>query len=171
MDAAKEIKEKGLSMGARAVGIASVKDINRLAPSGHRPDDLLRGAKSVVVLGGNEPTAGAWRSGNNRVLGSIGYNRSKLGSAARGLAYYLEDRFGYFAIPAPTGDWIGHSGGVLGYSDAVYYSPRTQTSIVVLATALTLNTHEGEAPAIFGALVQHFYPDSLPPAPTESSEP
>jgi hypothetical protein len=108
MDAAKEIKEKGLSMGARAVGIASVKDINRFAPSGHRPDDHLRGAESVIVLGGNEPTAGAWRSGTNRVLGSIGYNRNQLGSAARGLAYYLEDRFEYYAIPAPSGDWIGH---------------------------------------------------------------
>jgi len=108
METVTKIKEKALAMGARAVGIASVEDINRFAPSGHRPDDLLKGAKSVVVLGGNEPTGGAWRSGTNRVLGSIGYNRSQMASAARGLAYYLEDHYGYFTIPVPSGDWAGH---------------------------------------------------------------
>jgi epoxyqueuosine reductase QueG len=108
MEAEAEIKEKALSLGAKAVGIASVESINRFAPCGHRPDDLLKGAVSVLVLGGNEPMAGAWRAGNNRVLGSIGYNRSQLASAARRLAYYFEDRFGYFAIPVPSGNWIGH---------------------------------------------------------------
>ena len=83
MDAKKEIKEKALSLGARAAGVASVDEINRFAPAGHRPDDLLRGAKSVVVLGGGEPTAGAWRSKSNRVLGSIGYNRNQLASSAQ----------------------------------------------------------------------------------------
>ena len=107
-DAVTKIKEKALSMGAKAVGIASVEDINRFAPPGHRPDDILRDAKSVVVLGGGEPTLGAWRAGTNRVLGSIGYNRSQLASAARQLAYHIEDRFQYYAIPIPTGDWIGH---------------------------------------------------------------
>ena len=105
---ATEIKEKALSMEARTVGIASVKAINRFAPSGHRPDDMLKGARSVVVLGGNEPTAGAWRAGTSRVLGSIGYSRSQLASSARRLAYYIEDRFGYYAIPIPSGNWIGH---------------------------------------------------------------
>jgi hypothetical protein len=107
-DAARQIKEKGLAMEARAVGIASVEAINRFAPPGHRPDDMLEGARSVVVLAGNEPTAGAWKAGTNRVLGSIGYNRSHLGSAARRLAYTIEDRFGYYAIPVPSGNWIGH---------------------------------------------------------------
>ena len=86
MGAESEIREKALAMGARAVGIASVEAINRIAPPGHRPDDLLKGAKSVVVLGGGEPTAGAWRTGTNRVLGSIGYNRSHLASDARQLS-------------------------------------------------------------------------------------
>jgi hypothetical protein len=69
---ANEIKEKALAMGAKAAGIASVEAINRFAPPGHRPADQLKGAQSVVVLGGGEPTAGAWRAGTNRVLGSIG---------------------------------------------------------------------------------------------------
>jgi epoxyqueuosine reductase QueG len=108
MDTATEIKEKALSMGARAVGIASVKAIDRFAPPGYRPDDHLKGAKSVVVLGGGEPTAGAWRSGTNTVLGSIGYHRSQLGSAARQLSYFMEDRFGYYTIPIPPSR-TGHS--------------------------------------------------------------
>src|SRR4030042_5310080 len=107
METATEIKEKALAMGARAVGIASVEAINCFAPPGHRPSDQLKGARSVVVLGGGEPTAGAWRAGNNRVLGSIGYNRSQLASAARQLSYFIEDRYGYYTIPFPTGDWVG----------------------------------------------------------------
>lgn len=63
MDAKAQIIEKALSLGARAVGIAAVDSINRFAPSGYRPDDILQGALSVIVPGGNEPTAGAWRSG------------------------------------------------------------------------------------------------------------
>jgi hypothetical protein len=108
MDAETEIKEKALSLGVRAVGIASVESIIPHAPPNHRPDDMLKDARSVVVLGGNEPTAGAWQSGSNRVLGSIGYNRTHLASAARQLAYYVEERFGYYAIPIPSGNWIGH---------------------------------------------------------------
>jgi len=105
---ANEIKEKALAMGAKAAGIASVKAINRFAPAGHRPSDLLKGAQSVVVVGGGEPTAGAWRTGTNRVLGSIGYNRSQLASVARQLSYFMEERYGYYTIPIPTGDWVGH---------------------------------------------------------------
>ena len=108
MDAKAQIIEKALSLGARAVGIAAVDSINRFAPSGYRPDDILQGALSVIVLGGNEPTAGAWRSGTNRVLGSIGYNRSQLAAAARRLAYFVEDHLGYYAIPSPSGNRTGH---------------------------------------------------------------
>jgi hypothetical protein len=107
MKSATEIKEKALAMGARAVGIASVEAINRIAPPGHRPSDHLRGARSVVV-GGNEPTAGAWRAGTNRVLGSIGYNRNQLASVARQLSYFIEDHYGYFSLPIPAGNWVGH---------------------------------------------------------------
>lgn len=108
METKQEIKDKALSLGARAVGIASVDEVNRFAPTGHRPDDLLKNAQSVVVLGGNAPTAGAWRSKSNRVLGSIGYNRSRLASAAQHLAHFMEDSYGYYTIPVPSGDWVGH---------------------------------------------------------------
>ena len=46
----KEIKDFGIKLGVPLVGIASVKDIDRFAPEGHRPDDFLIGAKSVIVF-------------------------------------------------------------------------------------------------------------------------
>lgn len=107
-EAVTTIKEKALSLGAQAAGIASVEAINQYAPAGHRPDDLLKGARSVVLLGGGQPTAGAWRSGTNRVLGSIGYSRGETGSAARKLAYFIEAQYGHYTIPIPTGERNGH---------------------------------------------------------------
>jgi len=103
-----KIKEKARSLGALVTGIASVKAINGFAPAGHRPGDLLKGAKSVVVLGGAPPLGGSWKSGTNRLMGSVGYNPIQLVTAARQLAYYLEGHFGYYAIPVPIGTWIGH---------------------------------------------------------------
>lgn len=103
----KDIKENGLSMGARVVGISSVQGINRFAPRGHQPDDLLRGASSVIVLGGAEPLAGAWKAKSNRVLGSVGYNPARLVAAARMLSYYIENRYGYCALPVPIGARTG----------------------------------------------------------------
>ncbi len=108
MNPEQAIKEKALALGARAAGIASAAEVSRFAPEGHRPGDLLKKAESVIVLGGNEPTSGAWRASTNRILGSIGYNRSALAAAARKLAYYIEEAHGCFAIPIPSGLWIGH---------------------------------------------------------------
>ncbi len=56
------IKELALREGAGLVGIASVEAINQLAPKGHRPDDVLAGARSVVVIAGRTYLRGAWRS-------------------------------------------------------------------------------------------------------------
>ncbi|MCC7413197.1 MAG: hypothetical protein IT495_16395 [Gammaproteobacteria bacterium] len=103
-----DIKNRALALGAKAVGIASVEAINEYAPGGYRPDDLLRGARSVVVIGGGEPTAGAWRADSHRVLASVGYSRNAAASAARSLANYVEDRYRYYAMPIPTGNKVGH---------------------------------------------------------------
>lgn len=45
-----EVKDAVLGLGASVVGIASVDRFDK-APVGHRPGDLLEGARSVVVLG------------------------------------------------------------------------------------------------------------------------
>ena len=59
-----KIKKLGVKLGANLVGIASVEDINKYAPEGHRPDDLLMGAKSAIVFAGQLTPKGAWRSRN-----------------------------------------------------------------------------------------------------------
>jgi len=102
------IKTRGMALGARAVGIAAAEFVDAVAPPGHRVSDLLPNARAVVVLAGGEPTAGSWRCGSNRVLGSVGYNRGRLGSAARELAYHIEERYGYCALPIPSGNKTGH---------------------------------------------------------------
>ena len=61
MTTEEEIKQFTIEQGADLVGIASVADINRYAPPGHRPDDVLTGAKSVVVFA-KRPIQGAWHS-------------------------------------------------------------------------------------------------------------
>jgi len=108
MNRMEKIKEKGLAMGARVVGIASVERINRFAPAGHRPDDMLPKAKSVIVIAEPGPTAGAWKAASQRVLGNIGYSRGQLPALARRLAHFIENSLGYYAIPIPSEMRVGH---------------------------------------------------------------
>ena len=103
-----KIKETCLDMGAKAVGIASVETVNRFALSGNRPDDMLPEARSVIVMGDQGPTAGAWKATSHRVLGNIGYSRGQLPALARRLAHCIEDTFGYYAIPIPSEMRVGH---------------------------------------------------------------
>ena len=107
MDPEERIRQKAGELGARAVGFAGVEQINAIAPPGHRPDDLLPGARSVVVIGGAQPTAGAWRAGSNEALTQVGYNKAPLAAAARALAVHIEEIFGYLALPIPAGEKCG----------------------------------------------------------------
>jgi len=43
------LKELGLRSGAKVVGIAAASAFNEYVPVGHRPEDFLPGAKSVIV--------------------------------------------------------------------------------------------------------------------------
>ncbi|MFC1917898.1 hypothetical protein ACFLXH_04520 [Chloroflexota bacterium] len=101
-----EIKQAGIQYDADQVGIASVAAINRYAPPGHRPDDILKGAKSVIVLAGHMTLKGAWQSPDQR---SIAANRvfPRTGSGvAAAVARFIESKFGYYSVgetPAPTG--------------------------------------------------------------------
>jgi hypothetical protein len=103
-----KIRSFALDRGAAAVGIADAEEVARYAPAGHRPADLLRGAKSVVVVAGGQPSAGAWRAGRARVLGSIGYNRSVAGNVAHQLTGFIEREFGHYAMLCPSSLEAGH---------------------------------------------------------------
>jgi len=100
-----KIKKLGKKLGANLVGIASVADINKYAPEGHRPDDLLMGAKSVIVYAGQLTPKGAWHSRNylfhhsNRSFGIEYRNR-----IAFDVAHYIEEKYGYYSAVASGGN-------------------------------------------------------------------
>ncbi|MDO9535827.1 MAG: hypothetical protein Q7J85_10975 [Bacillota bacterium] len=93
-----KIKQIALQRGADVAGIASVKDINKSAPRGHRPGDLLAGAKSVITIGARRYTAGTWMTSSTEVM-----HRSRSAMGTRDaiplvLARYLEEKQGYPSI-------------------------------------------------------------------------
>lgn len=102
-----QIKSVGLGAGALVVGITAADAFNEYVPAGHRPEDFLPGAKSVVVAGGKGPTAGAWRSPNSEVMEAIGYDfRENI--AVHVMADFIERELGYYAIQAPSLSTKGH---------------------------------------------------------------
>ncbi len=62
------IKKFVLGLGADVVGVASVAEIKKIVPEGYSPDDLLKGAKSVVVAGAQRNTAGTWLTTNIDII-------------------------------------------------------------------------------------------------------
>ena len=69
-----QIKQFALGAGANVVGVADPRAWEEHVPEGHRPYDILPGARSVVVVGSRGPTAGAWRSPNHRLMEVNGYD-------------------------------------------------------------------------------------------------
>jgi epoxyqueuosine reductase QueG len=93
------IKKAALEMGADVVGIASVAQFYKYVPAGYRPDDLLKGAKSVVVTGNRRYTSGTWFTSNIDIIHRA---RSAMGSrnaVAWGIATLIEREYGHAAIP------------------------------------------------------------------------
>ena len=104
-DLTSEVKQAALGFGADVVGIAPVERWDEHVPEGHRPADLLPGARSVVVVGARGPTAGAWRSPNPRVMEVLGLDFAN-DRAIAALTGWIEATQKYQAIQSP----IGHSG-------------------------------------------------------------
>lgn len=93
-----EIKQLGLQRGADQVGIASVADINRYAPRGHRPDNILLGARSVIVFAGHTAPRGAWRSPDYRThYENRAFPRIR-GGIAMDMAKFVETKYGHYSI-------------------------------------------------------------------------
>jgi epoxyqueuosine reductase QueG len=103
-----QIKEAGLRAGARVVGIAAVEAFRDRVPEGFRPDDILPGARSVVVAGGDGPTAGAWRSPDHRVMEITGYDLRE-NVAVHAMCDLIEGQLGHEAIQAPSLPVHGHA--------------------------------------------------------------
>ncbi len=93
-----EIKQFGLKRGANQVGIASVADINKYAPPGHRPDDILMDAKSVIVYAGHLAPRGAWQSPDYRThYENRDFPRIRWG-ISMDTAKFIEAKYGYYSI-------------------------------------------------------------------------
>lgn len=103
-----EIKAIGRRAGARVVGIAAASAFDAFVPEGHRPTDMLPGAKTVVVAGGDGPTAGAWRCPDNRVMEITGYDLRE-NVAVHAMADHIERAWSRYAVQAPSLPVHGHA--------------------------------------------------------------
>ncbi len=102
-----QIKQFALAGGADVVGIADPRAWDEYVPEEHRPDDILPGARSVIVVGSRGPTAGAWRSPNHRVMEVNGYDFSN-DAAIHRVADAIEQQHDHQAIQAPGLPTGGH---------------------------------------------------------------
>ena len=79
--------------GALAVGIADLKVLERIAPPGHRPTDLMPRVKSVISLGVGGQTRGAWQL-PAKAMAYSGSTEVRAYSAAYACAFFIEEKFG-----------------------------------------------------------------------------
>ena len=101
------VKQVGHKAGALAVGVAAVEAFNEYAPEGHRPQDILPGARSVVVAGARGPTHAAWRCPNHRLMEVAGYDFRE-NVAVHAMADFIEQEYGYYALQGPALPTAGH---------------------------------------------------------------
>jgi epoxyqueuosine reductase QueG len=102
-----QIKQVGQRSGALVVGVAAADAFNAYVPEGHRPEDILLGAQSVVVAGSQGPTAGAWQCPDHRVMEITGYDFRE-NVAIHIMCDFIEREYGYQAIQAPSLPTAGH---------------------------------------------------------------
>ncbi len=86
--------------GALAAGVADVEALERIAPPGHRPTDIMPRVKSVISIGVGGQTQGAWTV-PAKAMGYFGSTESRAYGIAYGLAFFLESRFGARSVYCP----------------------------------------------------------------------
>ncbi len=99
------LKAMALKSGATVCGIADAAAFEAHAPAKHRPDDLLPGARTVVVVGGAQPRAGDWMA-SSAVLQTMG-TTERIQAVGRRLAQHIETEFGYYGLYVPPGTASG----------------------------------------------------------------
>ena len=75
--------------GALAVGVADLAAIERIAPPGHRPSDLMPRVKSVISVGVGGQTAGVW-SLPAKAMAYFGSTETRAYGVAYGAAFFIE---------------------------------------------------------------------------------
>ena len=86
--------------GALAVGVADLDAIERSAPPGHRPTDLMARVKSVIAIGVGGRTQGAWRT-PAKAMACFGSTETRACSCSYALAFFIEGRFRAPSIHCP----------------------------------------------------------------------
>ena len=89
-----------LRKGALVAGVADVATLERLAPAGNRPSDLMPRVKSVISLGVGGQTQGAWAV-PAKALGYFGSTETRAYSISYGTAFYIENKYGIRSIYCP----------------------------------------------------------------------
>ena len=103
----RRVKDVAINAGIDVIGIAPVERWADAAPEGHRPADILPGARSVIVLGARGPTAGAWKCPDHRFIEVNGYDfRNDM--IVHVVADFIEREFDHYAIMAPALSVSGH---------------------------------------------------------------
>lgn len=102
MEAARKmIEDVAAKGGALVFGIADPAGF-AAAPEGHRPEDLLPGARSVIVVGGAKPRAGDWASADFRHM-ELSSTNDRVTALAMKIANLIERELGYYALTVPPG--------------------------------------------------------------------
>ena len=86
--------------GALAVGVADLEAIERIAPPGHRPSDIMPRVKSVISIGVGGQTQGAWTV-PAKAMGYFGSTEGRAYTVAYGLSFFIESRFQARTIYCP----------------------------------------------------------------------
>lgn len=87
--------------GALTFGVADATAFTAAA-HGHRPEDLLPDACSVIVLGGAKPRSGDWASPNFQHL-ELSTTSDRVTGLCMRLAHMIERELGYYALVVPPG--------------------------------------------------------------------
>ena len=166
-----DLKEYVLSSGAQLVGIAPASRFEG-APEGKRPEDILPGAKSVVVIGirlvdgALQSIFRAMEEGKKYLHGLFGTYCAALipnmtmGNLTLETAKYIENTMGGIAVPTATGPYQKDSAfsqrraavaaglgemGLSGYVITPEYGPRVRFCSVITDLELTPDPmYEGE---------------------------
>lgn len=87
--------------GALVAGVADLDMLQKIAPPGHRPRDLMPRVRSVISLGVGGQTQGAW-SVPARALGFFGSTEGRAYKIAFGCAFFIEQQFGKPSVYCPA---------------------------------------------------------------------
>jgi epoxyqueuosine reductase QueG len=89
-----------LKKGALVAGVADLEALERIAPAGHRPSDLMPRVKSVISLGVGGQTQGAWTL-PAKAMAFFGSTEGRAYTIAYGLAFMIERQYLQRSIYCP----------------------------------------------------------------------